>query len=222
MSGAIVIGAGPGIGTSVARRLAREGLAIGMIARSEATIDSALSALTDFDALGVTADVTDEVALRAALDEIVDRFGVPELLVYNAALIQSDTFGELTSDQHLDAWAVNVVGAITAVAHLAPRMVLEGKGTIVITGGMPEPLPDATSLSLGKAGVRALSALLAKAYGPAGVHVATVTVAGTVAPGTAFDPDEIAEHYWRLHAQPAAAWEHEVVHTGLGSPTRIP
>lgn len=220
MPGGIVIGAGPGIGTSVARRLALEGLTVGLIARSEATVDSALSALSDFDALGVTADVTDEVALRAALDEIVDRFGVPELLVYNAALIQWDTFGELTPEQHLDAWAVNVVGAITAIAHLAPRMALEGTGTILITGGMPEPLPEVTSLSLGKAGVRALAALLAKAYGPAGVHVATVTVAGAVAPGTAFDPDEIAEHYWRLHTQPAVAWEHEVVHTGRRNPTR--
>jgi NAD(P)-dependent dehydrogenase (short-subunit alcohol dehydrogenase family) len=212
--GAIVIGVGPGLGTSVARRVAREGLPVGMIARSEATIDAALSALSDFDALGVTADVTDEVALRAALDEIVDRFGVPELLVYNAALIRRDAIGELTAKQQLDAWAVNVVGAITAAAHIAPRMALTGMGTIVITGGMPQPSPDVTSLSLGKSGLRTLAELLAKAYGPAGLHVATVTIAGAVAPGTAFDPDDIAEHYWRLHAQPVGAWEREVLYTG--------
>ncbi|MEC3981684.1 hypothetical protein [Amycolatopsis sp. H20-H5] len=48
------------------------------------------------------------------------------------------------------------------------------------------------SLSLGKAGLRTLVALLDKQYGPAGVHLASVTVAGAVAPGTAFDPDDIA------------------------------
>ena len=217
MPGAIVVGAGPGVGTSVAQRLAREGLTVGVIARTEATVDDALSALSDYDALGVTADVTDEVVLRAALDEIVDRFGVPELLVYNAALIQSDSLGELTAQQHLDAWAVNVVGAITAATHLAPQMMRHGTGTIIITGGMPEPRPQATSLSLGKAGVRALAKLLAAAYGPAGLHIATVTIAGAVAPGTGFDPDAIAEHYWRLHAQPPEAWEHEVIHTGVRS-----
>jgi len=214
MTGAIIIGAGPGIGTSVARRLAREGLAVGVIARSDATADAVLFALSDVDALGVTADVTNEVALRAALDEIVDRFGVPELLIYNAALIRRDAIGELTAQQQLDAWAVNVVGAITAVAHLAPGMALAGAGTIVITGGLPEPLPEVTSLSLGKAGVRALTELLAKAYGPAGIHVATVTVGGAVAPGTAFDPDDIAELYWSLHSQPAGAWEREIAYTG--------
>ena len=37
-----------------------------------------------------------------------------------------------------------------------------------------------------------------------------MTVGGTVAPGTAYDPDDIAEHYWRLHTQPRDAWEREV------------
>jgi hypothetical protein len=44
--------------------------------------------------------------------------------------------------------------------------------------------------------------------------VATVTVAGAVAPGTDSDPDDIAEHYWRLHRRPRQAWQIEVVHNG--------
>jgi hypothetical protein len=70
------------------------------------------------------------------------------------------------------------------------------------------------SLSLGKAGVRALVTMAAERYGPDGIHSATVTVAGAVAPGTAFDPDDIAEHYWRLHHQAPDGWETEVLHTG--------
>ena len=205
-----MIGAGPGIGAAVARKLSREGLAVGLIARSRATLDD-----TSFGtALGLTADVTDEAALCAALDRLVERNGVPSVLVYNAALIQSDPFGELSARQHLDAYAVNVVGAITAVAHLAPRMADAGCGTILLTGGMPEPIPEVTSLSLGKAGVRALASLLAKAYGPSGVHVATVTVAGAVSPGSAFDPEEIAERYWQIHLEPAGEWQQEVLYSG--------
>ena len=216
MPGAIVIGAGPGIGTSVAQRLAREGLAVAVLARSRGTVDAALASLEAIraDSVGVIADVTDERALRAALDEVVERLGAPEVLVYNAALIQSDALGELTAAQQLDAWAVNVVGAITAVGHLGPAMAQAGRGTILLTGGMPEPVPEVTSLSLGKAGVRALAQLVARAYEPSGVHVATVTVGGTVAPGSAFDPDEIAEQYWRLHTQPRGAWQREVLYSG--------
>lgn len=211
MSSAIVIGAGPGIGASVARRLGREGLAVGLIARSRRTLD-VTAATVPGTVFAAAADVAREDDLRAALDDLIERAGVPELLVYNVALIQADAPGTLTAAQHLDAYAVNVVGAITAVAHVGPRMAAARRGTIVLTGGMPEPVPEVTSLSLGKAGIRALTQLLARAYEPRGVHVATVTVGGTVASGTAYDPDDIADHYWRLHTQNAGAWEREVVY----------
>ena len=167
---------------------------------------------------GVAADATDEAALRRAIDEIVDRFGRPELLVYNAALIRRDEFGELTAPQQLAAWAVNVVGAITAIAHLAPGWRGEDRGTIVITGGMPSPCPLA-SLSLGKAGVRTHDTLLARTYGEAGLHVASVTCRARSRPVHAFDPDDIAEHHCQLHSHPPGAWEHEVIHGPVPPPT---
>lgn len=138
--------------------------------------------------------------------------GVPEVVVYNTALIQPDAIGDLTARQHLDAWAVNVVGAITTAAHVVPAMVERGSGTFLLTGGMPEPVSAYTSLSLGKAGVRTLVTLLDQQYGAAGIHAASVTVTGGVAPGSAWDPDEIAEHYWCLHTQAPGQWEHEVLH----------
>ena len=216
MAGAVIVGAGPGLGTSVARRFGAAGMRVGLIARSAATIGAARSAL---DAAGVTsvpaiADASQEGQLTAALDALTRELGVAEVLVYNAAVIRSDRPGELSRQEHLDTYAVNVLGALTSATHLAPAMAQAGGGTIVITGGMPEPQPRATSLSLGKAGVRALTTLLAAEYGPLGVHVATVTVGGAVEPGSQFDPDRIAEHYWRLHAQPPGSWEHEVVYAG--------
>lgn len=216
MPGVIVVGAGPGIGLAVARRFATEGLPVGLIARSDATLVSVGGELVAAGAETAweTADVRDEVALRGALARLVGRFGVPEVLVYNAAVIQMDRFGELTAQEHLDAWATNVVGAISAIGHVGPQMAARGTGTIVVTGGMPTPIPEVTSLSLGKAGVRALVELVATELEPAGVHVATVTVGGAVAPGTAFDPEEIAEQYWLLHTQSRETWEREILYTG--------
>lgn len=220
MAGVVIIGAGPGLGLSVARRFAREGLSIALVARSESTLKSLAAALapTGVPVAGFTADSADEAALRSALDAARERFGVPDVVVYNAAIIQPDQVGELSVRAHQDAWAVNVVGAITAAAHVAPQMAERGSGSLIITGGMPEPKPEYVSLSLGKAGVRALVALLDEQYGPAGVHVATVTVDGTVRAGSAFDPDDIAEHYWRLHTQPHASWQREVVHSKHSAP----
>jgi NAD(P)-dependent dehydrogenase (short-subunit alcohol dehydrogenase family) len=214
MPSAVVIGAGPGIGRSVALRFAREGLAVALVARTGASVRAVAEAVAAVGARAVplTADSTDETALRAALDSAIDHIGLPDVMVYNAAVIQADSPGELSMRAHQDAWAVNVLGALTAAAHVLPRMARRGSGSFIITGGMPEPNPQYVSLSLGKAGVRTLVSLLDQEYGPSGVHVATVTVAGAVATGTAFDPDDIAEHYWRLHSQPRQRWEREAVH----------
>lgn len=209
-----MIGAGPGIGRSVAVRFAREGLAVAVLARTAENAEMTARAVAAVGgrAYPLVADVTDEVAARAALDAARAALGPADVVVYNAALIRADKIGDLPARAHLDAWAVNVVGAITVAARVLPGMAARGAGTFIVTGGMPEPKPGHVSLSLGKAGVRALVDLLDRQYAVAGVHVATVTVTGAVAPGTAFDPDEIAEHYWRLHTQPRAAWEREVTH----------
>ncbi|MFC9970611.1 SDR family NAD(P)-dependent oxidoreductase [Spirillospora sp. NPDC127200] len=219
MPGAVVIGAGPGIGRSVALRFAREGLPIALIARSAATLAGVAEAVSAAGApvVPLTADAADEAALRAALDAAVEAFGLPDVVVYNAAVIRPDTVGESSARAQLDAWSVNVVGALTAAAHLVPAMARRGHGSFIVTGGMPEPKPQYVSLSLGKAGVRTLVTLLDQEYGPAGVHAAGVTVDGPVAPGTDFDPDDIAEHYWRLHTQRRPQWQREVLHSGRGA-----
>ncbi|MEU7295852.1 SDR family NAD(P)-dependent oxidoreductase [Streptomyces exfoliatus] len=214
MAGALIIGAGPGIGQAVARRFAREGLPVALIARTKETVLAAAESVGSpgVRAIPLIADATDETALRAALDTAAGELGEPDVVVYNAAVIRPDAVGELPLRDHLDTYAVNVLGALTAAAHLLPGMARRGRGTFVVTGGMPEMKSRYVSLSLGKAGVRALVELLDAEYGPSGVHVATVTVGGPVAPGTAYDPDDIAEHYWRLHTQPRGQWEREVLH----------
>jgi NAD(P)-dependent dehydrogenase (short-subunit alcohol dehydrogenase family) len=202
----IIIGVGPGIGTAVARRFAREGFVVGMIARREDTVTTAAEALgSDVTTWTRAADATDETGLTDALRAFVGTHGAPDAVVYNAAIIRTDEPGELDQAAMLDTYAVNVVGAITTAGALLPDM---ARGTFVITSGMPAPDPGLTSLSLGKVGVRGLVEILTGWQDR--VHVASVTVGGPVEPGSAYDPDDIAEHYWRLHTREVT--DHEVRH----------
>lgn len=70
------------------------------------------------------------------------------------------------------------------------------------------------SLGVGKAGIRNLAFSLFAELKDAGIHAATVTIGGLVKPGTAFDPDQIAEAYWTLHVQPKGSFERELVLQG--------
>ena len=168
----------------------------------------------------LVADVADERALNDAIDRVVEAAGVPDLVVYNAGLVRRDRPGDLSHEEHAYAWTVNVVGAITTASRLLPQMATRGTGSFLLTGGMPRADPEWTSLSLGKAGLRALTSLLAEEFGDRGVHVATVVVDGPVAQGTAFDPDLIAQEYLRLHRQQRTDWEHEVVFRGARGGSR--
>jgi NAD(P)-dependent dehydrogenase (short-subunit alcohol dehydrogenase family) len=222
MSGIVVVGAGPGIGQAVALRFARAGFDIALIARTKETVSRVAEVVStqDVAVFPLVADSTEEETLHSALDAVQNEFGIPDVVVYSAALIQSDALGEILARDHLDAWAVNVVGAITTATHTLPEMATRGSGTFIVTGGMPTSHPEHLSLSLGKAGVRTLLSMLDTEFAPSGVHVATVAIDGPVARGTAFDPDLIAEHYWRLHQEPRHTWTHEIVHSASGHQAR--
>ncbi|MFP5072126.1 SDR family oxidoreductase [Pseudonocardia nantongensis] len=204
-----VLGAGPGIGAAVSRRFAVDGFAVGLLARSSSTVERIAAELPGTTATA-TANVADEDGLRTALDELVHALGVPAVLVYNAGIVRTDGPGSLDAATLQATHAVNVGGALTAAAALLPRMAAAGGGRYLLTAGMPAPLPQLTSLSLGKAGLRALAELLDRHYAGDGVRTATVTVCGPVAPGTRYDPDDIADRYAELRDRPDPGWVHDV------------
>lgn len=210
MAGAVVVGAGPLIGTSLARRFAEDGMPVTVIARSPRTVEAVVRAVGGETALGMTADVTDEHAIGSALDRAAGTNGVPEVVVYNAAIIRADRLGELTTAELADTLAVNTLGGVTVGVHVAPSMVAAGGGSLLSTGGMPTVKADYASLSLGKAALRTVADLFRAEYADRGLHVATVTVHDAVAPGTPYDPDLIAEEFVALHREPVDRWRHEV------------
>jgi short-subunit dehydrogenase len=97
-------------------------------------------------------------------------------------------------------------------------MVSAGGGTVLFTGGGLALAPQAglgvASLVAGKSALRGLALVLHEELKPQGIHVGLVTIAGMVAPGTAFDPDRIAEAYWDLLSEPRAGWTAETVFRG--------
>ena len=194
-----VVGYGTGVGAAVARAFAREGMALTLIARDAAKVEAAAAAMGN--AAGFAADAGDEAALTAALAAATARFGAPDVLIYNAAKWRPGPVLAHGAADLLADLAIGVAGALTAARAVAPAMQARGKGSILFTGGgfALYPSPAAPSLSIQKAGIRALARMLAQELAPSGVRVGTVTILGTVAPGTKFDPGAIAEAFLTLH-----------------------
>jgi NAD(P)-dependent dehydrogenase (short-subunit alcohol dehydrogenase family) len=213
-----IVGMGPGVSAAVARRFAREGYAVGAVARSADKLEEQLATLRLSGArvAGATADAGDIGSLRAALARLRVELGDAGVLVHNAAGVSYRPVAELSPEAFAADLAVSAVGAFTAAQQVLPAMRAQGSGTLLFTGGgfAFEPMPVMASLGAGKAAVRNLAFSLYADLKDSGIHAATVTICGTVAPGSTFDPDRIAEAYWQLHAQPAGAFEREVQFRG--------
>ena len=223
---AAVLGVGPGLGATVARRFAREGFAVGLMARGE---ESLAAAREEVEALGgtalaVTTDATDAVSVASSFDRVREELGEPEVFVYNAGAFQMGGILELSPEQFDDCFRANCSGAFYGAQQVLPAMVERERGTIILTGATAALRGSArfAALATGKSGLRALAQSMAREFGPQGIHVAHVIIDGQIntprlreaqpdrEESTTLSPESIAETYWQLHAQGPSAWTLEL------------
>jgi NAD(P)-dependent dehydrogenase (short-subunit alcohol dehydrogenase family) len=213
----LLIGAGPGVGAGVVRRFGREGFRSTLISRGE-TLEQLAPDLRNggLEIEAVAADIEDLDSYRATLERIFRTPGAPGVSVYNAALPDPGAILDATVERLRTAYDVDVLGAVIAAQVAAPVLRAAGGGTLLVTSGgfADHPVPALASLSMGKAALRSAQTLIAAGVREDGIHAATVTIAGSVKPGTDFDPDKIAELFWTAHADPKDAWETEYRFTG--------
>lgn len=223
---AAVFGVGPGLGASVARRFAREGYAVALLARGEASLREVHEDITrNGGRAGVfSADAGEAGSVSAAFSRLRAELGPPEVLVYNAGAFQPGGILELDPAAFESAWRVNCLGGLLAAREALPAMLERGRGTLLFTGATASLRGSArfAGLAVGKFGLRALAQSLAREFGPRGIHVAHVVIDGQIdtprvramMPGrdasTLLSPDAIAETYWQLHQQHPTAWTQEL------------
>lgn len=228
----IVIGMGPGLGQALVKKFAREGHRVAFVGRRAEAIaryeqDFRVEGL---DVSGFVGDAGRPEDMDRVYQAIRERHGDAEALIYNAAIIEPARFvtpsrlgevkygtadgwkshGEAASvDYVVDAFRTNVAGALHAAQAVAPKMIDRGRGTILLTGGVLAfgPWIEWGVTSLGKAALRSLGHSLEKELAPAGIHVSTVAIHGTMQAGTPYDHDLVAEAYWKLHLQPRDQWQ---------------
>lgn len=210
----VVVGAGPGVGLAVARRFGRERFQVALLARSAQTLQRAEVELAGegIQARSYRADAGDLAGLTAALTQVAAEIGPPAVLVYNAVAFTPGSLSTISPEAVLDGLRVSVAGALAATQAVLPAMQARGSGTLLFTGGGASagPIPNLTSLSLGKTALRMLVLGLAQELAGSGIKVGLITIYGGVAPGTPFDPERIAAHFWAVHTRPASDSEVEL------------
>ncbi len=225
-----IVGAGEGLGRSLAAKFAGEGFDIALISRSEKGSSAAAEAAAGVDA-GATvkffaADATQPETIEQAFTGLVDEMGSVEVLIYNArgGFTRCDPL-EMTYAELDEVYRLEVVGAFAAAKSVLPAMRERGRGTLLFSSATAALRGSATNplYAIGKFGLRALSQSLAKAYSKDGVHIVHFRLDCDLdVPlmrehyGDNFNPekmantDDVAETYWWAHRQPKSAWSNEI------------
>jgi glucose 1-dehydrogenase len=188
---AVITGASGGIGRVLARRYARSGAKVAVVARrsDELTLTAEAVAGDGGEALPLVADITDEQQCREAIAATISRWGRVDVLVNNAAVPGTDqpVAAASVSNWH-DVLATNLIAPmVLSRESLRQAMLPAGSGNIqfLSSAAARNVLPNKAHYAAAKLALTALSQTLALEVGSAGIRVNTLIV-GSVA-GELFD-----------------------------------
>ncbi len=216
---ALIIGTGPGLSASLARRFAANGIAVAVAARN---IDKLGPLCAETGATAYACDASDPASVAAMFAAVDAAHGAPDVVVYNPSARVRGPITDLDPEAVRRAVEISAFGAFLAAQQAARRMLPAGRGAILFTGATAGVKGFALSsvFAMGKFAMRGLAQSLARELSPQGIHVAHFVIDGGIRsaarpipndnPDSLLDPDAIAESYWHIMHQHRSAWSWEV------------
>ena len=205
---AIVTGAARGIGLAAARRFAAEGAKVVLVDLNVAQGEAAASALRaqGHAAHFIACDVSDARQVAETVDGCERQFGVPDILLNNAAIYRSHDFLAMTEDDFGEVIRCNLNSVFLVSQAVARKLVAAGRpGAIVNISSINARMTSAGAVaySASKGGVSALTAAAALALADHGIRVNAIapgTIATELAISATAQPDVLEKTLSRIPA----------------------
>ena len=128
---ALIVGVGSGVSASLARLFNKAGMKVALAARRAGN-------LADFaketGAMALACDATDRGQVTKLFAQLDERFGAPEVVVYNASYRTRGPFATLDPAEVEKSIAVTAYGAFLVAQEAVKRMLPRGHGAILFTG----------------------------------------------------------------------------------------
>jgi NAD(P)-dependent dehydrogenase (short-subunit alcohol dehydrogenase family) len=178
---ALITGGNSGIGLATARLFVAEGARVAITGRNPATLEAAARELGP-NVLAVTADATDVAATEAAIDQAVKKFGKLGIVFANAGIPGNTPVGGTTLAAFEQVIRTNLTAVFFTVQAALPH--LNDGASIILNGSVISVLgsPGYSAYAASKAGVRAMSRVMASELSPRGIRI------NVVSPGAARTP----------------------------------
>mgnify|MGYP001247510980 FL=1 len=225
----IIIGAGPGLGSSLARKFAKEGHHVFAVRRERhfEELNLLCNEIKESggSATAIPSDAREEEQVISLFSEVAKSDRI-DCVVFNIGANVFFSIEETTSRVFRKIWEMGTFAGFLVGREAAKHM--KDKGTIIFTGATASMRGGSgfAAFSSAKFGLRAVAQSLARELGPKGIHVAHTIIDGAIdhpwikenfpdiyklkEVDGILNPDHIAEAYYNLHLQEKTAWTHEL------------
>ena len=218
---ALIVGAGSGLSAALARLFAKEGMRVALAARDTAKLNSLAK---ETAALPVACDASDLRQVEAMFGAVETRWGVPDLVVYNAGYRVRGPLVDLDAEEVERTIKITGYGGFLVAQAAARRMLARGSGAIFFTGASAslKGYAESAPFAMGKFALRGLAQSMARELAPKGIHVAHFVIDGGISKGSDDSrapergadgmllPEEIAKNYLHVFRQHRSAWTWEM------------
>ncbi|MCY1667210.1 SDR family oxidoreductase [Rhizobium sp. SL86] len=177
---ALITGAGSGIGRASAVALARAGASVALLSHTAGEIEDAAEEIraAGGQAIALTADVSDQAAMRQAVTQLVNQFGQLDIVVANAGINGVwAPIDDLKPEEFDKTIAVNLRGTYLTLHFTVPHLKKQGGAIVIVSsinGNRTFTSPGATAYSATKAAQVAITQQLALELGRYHVRVNAV------------------------------------------------
>ena len=226
----LIVGAGDGTGSALARRFAKAGYTVCVTRRTPDANSELVREIEDDGghAHSYVLDARREDQVIRLFNKVEVEVGVIDVVIFNVGGNVRFPLLEMTAEKYFKTWEMCAMAGFLVGREAVRTMLPRKRGTVLFTGATAS-LRGGVGFSAfagGKAALRALAQSMAREFGPQGLHIAHVVVDGVIdservrttqpervaalGPQGLLDPDSIARAYLWLHEQTPDAWTFEL------------
>ena len=211
----LIVGTGPGLGSSLARLCASKSMKVVLASRNFEKLKDLKKEIEAETFVCDVSNVKDVSNLFKQTDKLI---GIPNLVIYNASSRpKKSSVIELDPIETQKSINITCFGAFLVAQEAAKRMLKRKSGSIFFTGatGGVKGFANSSVFAMGKFGLRGLAQSLARELHPQGIHIAHFVIDGAINKEPYGDyqtmhPDEIAKTYLQFYHQDKSAWAWEI------------
>ena len=215
----LIVGAGKGLSSSLARLFHYQGYRVGLVARN---INKINNLSKEINASLFQFDVSKPDFVHKLFKDVDKDLGNLDLVIFNPSKRFSGAIEELNANQVKEVLDTTCYAGFLVAQQATKRMLKLGKGSIFFTGASAsiKGFANSSAFAMGKFGLRGLAQSLARELHPKNIHICHFIIDGIISKKSTsenlnidynkLDPDEIAKNYLNIYLQEKNCWTWEI------------